>query len=66
MEVKKSVIAAIASAVNLYLTSEQEALMAMQQMARAERPQTLTGLWAIAGRKQAMDIRWTWQMRICR
>jgi len=41
-------------------------LMAMQQMARAERPQTLTGLWAIAGRKQAMDIRWTWQMRICR
>ncbi|MBP8645006.1 MAG: hypothetical protein KBH99_02660 [Syntrophobacteraceae bacterium] len=66
MEVKKNVIAAIASAVNLYLTTEQEALMAMQQRAQAERPQILSGLWSIAGRKQAMDIRWTWQMRLCR
>lgn len=68
MELKKNVVAAIASALGLYIQSEQEAaaLMAMQQKALAERPYQPYIAYSMAGRQAAMEARWMWQMRLIR
>lgn len=67
MELKKNVVAAIASALGLYLQAEQEALMAAQQQKKlAETPRQPYSPWAMAGRAAAMDARWMWQMRLVR
>ncbi len=68
MELKKNVVAAIASALGLYIQSEQEALalMAMQQKALAEGPRQPYIPYSMAGRQAAMEARWMWQMRLAR
>jgi len=66
MNVDPKVIAAISSAVGYYLQAEQEALYAMQQQSRPAQPVIMSTPFAIAGRQSAMDIRWTWQMRLPR
>lgn len=66
MNVDPKVIAAISSAVGYYLQAEQEALYAMQQQTRPAQPVTMSTPFAIAGRQAAMDVRWTWQMRLAR
>lgn len=67
MNVDPKVIAAISSAVGLYMQAEQEAMLAQgQSFARPERPVVMTNSYALAGRQAAMNIRWTWQMRLPR
>jgi hypothetical protein len=67
MELKKNVVAAIASALGLYIQAEQEAaLLAMQQKALAERPYQPYIAYSMAGRQAAMEARWMWQMRLVR
>jgi hypothetical protein len=67
MEVKKNVVAAIASALGFYIQAEQEAAqLAFQQKALAERPRPPYIPYAMAGRQASMDARWMWQMRLAR
>jgi hypothetical protein len=66
MNVDPKVIAAISSAIGYYLQAEQEALFAMQQQRRPAQPVIMSTPFAIAGRQAAMDVRWTWQMRLAR
>ena len=68
MELKKNVVAAIASALGMYIQTEQEAaaVMALQQRALAERPYQPYIPYAMAGRQAAMEARWMWQMRLVR
>ncbi len=65
MNVDPKVIAAISSAVGYYLQAEQEAL-ALQQMSRPAQPVIMSSPFALAGRAAAMDMRWSWQMRLPR
>ncbi len=67
MNVDPKVIAAISSAVGLYLQAEQEAMLAQgQSFGRTERFVVMPNSFALAGRQAAMNIRWTWQMRLPR
>lgn len=67
MEINKKVLAAISSAVGMYMIAEGEAMAAAQQQKRlAERPSGAYSPWAIAGRSAAMQARWTWQMRLAK
>jgi len=66
MNVDPKVIAAISSAVGYYLQAEQETLYAMQQQRRSAQPVVMSTPFAVAGRQAAMDVRWTWQMRLAR
>ena len=66
MSVEPKVIAAISSAVGFYLQAEQEALLAQRLSRPAQPPMVMSSPFVLAGRKAAMDIRWTWQMRLPR
>ena len=66
MSVDPKVIAAISSAVGFYIQAEQEALLAQQMSRLAQPPRVMSSPFALAGRQAAMDIRWTWQMRLPR
>lgn len=68
MDLKKNVVAAIASALGFYIQAEQEAaaLQALQQKALAERPYQPYIAYSMAGRQAAMEARWMWQMRLVR
>jgi len=68
MNVDKKVIAAISSAVGMYLQAEQEALAALQlqQAAAVGPPRAAYSPFMLAGRQAAMDVRWSWQMRLPR
>ena len=68
MEVKKNVVAAISSALNYYIQTEQEAavLQAIQQETLVPKPGQLYLPYAMAGRQATMEARWMWQMRLAR
>ncbi len=66
MNVEPKVIAAISSAIGYYMQAEQEAMLALQAQARPALPFVISSPFAIAGRQAAMDMRWTWQMRLPR
>jgi len=66
MSVDPKVIAAVSSAVGFYLQAEQEALPALQLSRPAQAPVVMSSPFALAGRQAAMNIRWTWQMRLSR
>jgi len=66
MNVDPKLIAAVSSAVGLYLQAEQEALPAQQLSQPAQEPVVMSSPFALAGRQAAMNIRWTWQMRLPR
>ena len=66
MSVDPKVIAAVSSAVGFYLQAEQETLLAQQLSRPAQAPVVMSSPFALAGRAAAMDIRWTWQMRLPR
>jgi len=68
MSVDPKVIAAVSSAVGFYLQAEQETLLAQQlsRPAQAQAPVVMSSPFALAGRQAAMNIRWTWQMRLSR
>jgi hypothetical protein len=80
MSADPRVIAAISSAVGLYLQAEQEEVLHAQQLsepapaqqlsepapAPAPAPVVMSSPFALAGRQAAMNIRWTWQMRLPR
>ncbi len=68
MSVDPKIVAAISTAVGFYLQAEQEAQFAQQQSSRAAPPPPVvtTSPFALAGRQAAMNIRWSWQMRLPR
>jgi hypothetical protein len=66
MSVDPKVIAAVSSAVGFYLQAEQESLHAQQLSRPAPAPVVMSSPFALAGRQAAMNIRWTWQMRLSR
>jgi len=66
MNLDKKVIAAVSTAVQMYLLAEQEALAGMQQAAAAGPPRPAYSPYLMAGRQAAMEVRWTWQMRLPR
>ena len=66
MQIEKKVVAAIASALDLYMQAEQEALMALQQKKLAGTQGPAYSPWGLSGRKAMMDARWLWQMRLVR
>lgn len=66
MSVDAKQVAAITAAVGLYLQSEQEALITQQRSPQVQQPVVMSSPFALAGRQAAMNIRWTWQMRLPR
>ena len=66
MSADPKVIAAITSAVGFYLQAEQESLPAQPLSTPARAPVVTSSPFALAGRQAAMNIRWTWQMRLPR
>lgn len=68
MEVKKSVVAAITTAISYYMQAEQQAAIAgMEEAPRApEMPRPVFSAWVMAGRQAAMETRRMWQMRLVR
>ncbi len=71
MSVDPKVIAAISSAVGLFLQVEQKAVPEQQvsppeQQLSPLAPVVMSSPFALAGRQAAMNIRWTWQMRLTR
>ncbi len=66
MSLDPKVIAAISSAVGFYLQAEQEALPAQILSRPAQPPVVMSSPFALAGRQAAMNVRWTWQMRLAR
>ena len=66
MSVDPKVIAAVSSAVGFYLQAEQDVLPAQQLSRPAQPPVVMSSPFALAGRQAAMNIRWTWQMRLAR
>lgn len=65
---KKTVAAAIATAIDLYLQAEQQSaiLPAMDAPKAQELPRPIYSPWAMAGRQAAMETRRMWQMRLVR
>lgn len=68
MNVEAKVLAAISSAIGYYLQAEQETLAASIQTAAQplQQPFATVSPFGMAGRQAAMDVRWTWQMRLVR
>ncbi len=71
MGIEPRVVAAISSAIGSYLQAEQEALPEQLLAQSAQPPPVMcrsfmSSPFALAGRMAAMDIRWTWQMRLAR
>jgi hypothetical protein len=66
MSADPKVIAAISSAVGFYLQAEQESSLAQPLSRPAQTPVVMSSPFALAGRQAAMNIRWTWQMRLPR
>jgi hypothetical protein len=66
MELKKNVVAAITTAVQLYMMAEQPASVVEQASRPVEAPRPSISPWAISGRQSAMDMRRLWQMRLVR
>lgn len=66
MEMKKSVVAAITTAVQLYMMTEQPATAVVEPRKATEAPRTAWSPWALSGRQNAMDMRRLWQMRLVR
>ena len=65
MSIDPKVIAAISSAVGLYMQAEQEQFLA-QQLERQQQPALMSSPYALAGRQATMNARWAWQMRLPR
>ena len=67
MSIDPKVIAAISSAVGLYMQAEQEQFLAQQsERPRLQPPAFMSSPFALAGRQAAMNVRWVWQMRLPR
>lgn len=67
MEVKSNVVAAISTALHLYIESEQQQAASVLPLQRApEPPRQVYSAWALSGRQAAMEMRRLWQMRLAR
>lgn len=66
MDLKKNVVAAITTAVQLYMAAEQPAVILEGAPRPAEAPRQAFSPWALSGRQSAMDMRRLWQMRLVR
>jgi hypothetical protein len=66
MEKDKKVVAAIATALHLYMQSQQQAAFPADQHVAPEPPRTSFSAWAMSGRQSAMEMRRFMQMRLVR
>jgi hypothetical protein len=66
MEMKKNAVAAITTAVQLYMMSESQVVMVEEPGRPVEAPRPSLSPWALSGRQTAMDMRRLWQMRLVR
>ena len=67
MVMRKNVVAAITTAVQLYMEAEQPAPTTLEEAPRAvEAPRQALSMWAVSGRQSAMDMRRLWQLRLVR
>ncbi len=66
MELKRNVVAAITTAVQLYMLAEQPVSVVEQAPRALEAPRPAISPWALSGRQAAMDLRRLWQMRLVR
>jgi hypothetical protein len=66
MEMKKSVVAAITTAVQLYMMSESQVVVVEESVRPVAPPRPSLSPWALSGRQTAMDMRRLWQMRLVR
>lgn len=68
MPIKKTVVAAVAAAVNAYMQDDEAALamMSLQQPQIAHPPVLAFSPWTMAGRAASMDLRRAWQLRMAR
>jgi len=64
MELRKELVAAITSAVHLYLQTEQQTVAFVEPTRAPEIPRPLFSPWAMSGRQSAMEMRRLWQMRL--
>lgn len=65
---KKTMVAAVAAAVNAYIQDDEAALamMSLQQQQIAQPPVLSFSPWTMAGRAASMDLRRAWQLRLAR
>jgi hypothetical protein len=66
MEMNKNVVAAITTAVQLYMMAEQPVPAVDEAPRPLEAPRQGLSPWALSGRQSAMDMRRLWQMRLVR
>jgi hypothetical protein len=66
MQVKKSVVSAIAAAVQMYIQTQQQVAAPAEESKIYQAPGPAYSPWLIAGRQAAMEFRRLWQMRLAR
>jgi hypothetical protein len=66
MPMKKSVVSAIAAAVQMYIQSEQQMAAPVKETSICQPPGPAYSPWSLAGRQAAMEFRRLWQMRLAR
>lgn len=67
MEVKKSVVAAITTALQYYFEMEQQMAAPVEmKQEKAEVPCPAFSAWVMGGRQASMEMRRYWQMRLVR
>ena len=64
MELRKELVAAITSAVHLYMQTEPQAVTYVEPARAPETPRPLFSPWVMSGRQSAMEMRRLWQMRL--
>jgi len=66
MEMKKSVVSAIAAAVHMYIETQQQDIAPVAETRPYQPPAPSYSPWLIGGRQAAMELRRMCQMRLAR
>jgi hypothetical protein len=66
MQIKHSVVSAIAAAVQMYIETQQQDTAPAAEARPYRPPAPSSSPWLIGGRQAAMELRRMWQMRLAR
>ncbi len=66
MQVKTSVVSAIAAAVQMYIETQQQTTAPVEEARIYQPPGPVYSPWSVGGRQAAMELRRLWQMRLVR
>jgi hypothetical protein len=66
MQMKNSVVSAIAAAVQIYIEAQQQDTAPAVETRTYQPPGPSFSPWLIGGRQAAMELRRMWQMRLAR